>query len=75
MHDAVILFGAAVLAFMVLFPPYILKRRGKEASGGYSFICTPPRRFGRRCVINVPALLNQVFACGVVFSLLEVFCE
>lgn len=74
-HEAVLILGAAVVVFMVLFPPYVMRRKGQVASHNYSFICTPPRRFGRRCVVNVPALMSQLFACGVVFSLLEVFCE
>jgi len=71
--DLVLIIGTFVMLYMIVFPPFKLRRR--RTSCGYSFIGTPPKRFGRRCVINVSALLNQLAACGVVFGLLEVFCS
>ncbi|NJB68341.1 hypothetical protein GGQ74_002014 [Desulfobaculum xiamenense] len=75
MQDAVLFLGTLVMIYMILFPPFVLRRKGEASSYCYSFIATPPKRFGRRCVINMPALLNQMVACCVVFGLLDIFCE
>lgn len=65
---------SAILAIMILFPPFIYSIGGVHHNFGYGFLFNPPISFGSIGNVNVQLLLVQIVGVGAIgFILFHLF--